>query len=151
MAQKMDEFVWIYTDGACKGNPGPGGWGAWLVYKVHETEIFGGELGTTNNKMELRAVIEGLRLLKKPAKVLVYSDSKYVVDGVRKWMPAWKANNWKKKDKKPIKNLDLWKRLDSLINSQLEFRIKWVRGHSGDFGNEKADKLANLGIRSLNF
>lgn len=149
MAQRYDEFVWIYSDGACKGNPGPGGWGAWLVYKIHETEIFGGDPNTTNNKMEMQAAIQGLAALKKPCKVLLFTDSKYVVDGIKTWMPNWKKNNWKKSDKKPIKNLELWKQLDDLLEYHTEVRVKWVKGHSGDSGNERADKLANLGIRSL--
>ncbi|NVM87514.1 ribonuclease HI [Variovorax sp. SG517] len=142
----MNEVV-IYTDGACKGNPGPGGWGAWLKSGASEKELFGGELNTTNNRMELTAVIEGLAALKRPCKVLLYLDSQYVRKGITEWIRGWKAKGWITASKEPVKNAELWKRLDKLVNEgghQIEWR--WVKGHSGDPGNERADMLANKGV-----
>ena len=142
----MDE-VQIYTDGACKGNPGPGGWGAWLKSGATEKEIFGGELNTTNNRMELEAVIEGLAALKRPCKVLIYLDSQYVRQGITEWIHGWKAKGWRTASKQPVKNVELWQRLDKLVHEtghQIEWR--WVKGHSGDPGNERADALANKGV-----
>ena len=142
----MDE-VQIYTDGACKGNPGPGGWGAWLKSGTTEKEIFGGELNTTNNRMELEAVIEGLAALKRPCKVVLYLDSQYVRQGITEWIHGWKAKGWRTASKQPVKNVDLWQRLDKLVQEaghQIEWR--WVKGHSGDPGNERADALANKGV-----
>ncbi|MBN8746324.1 Ribonuclease HI [Xylophilus ampelinus] len=139
--------VTIYTDGACKGNPGPGGWGAWLKSGVTEKELFGGELNTTNNRMELTAVIEGLAALKRPCKVVLYLDSQYVRQGITEWIRGWKAKGWITSTKQPVKNVELWKRLDELVQNgghQIEWR--WVKGHSGDPGNEKADALANKGV-----
>ena len=139
--------VTIYTDGACKGNPGPGGWGAWLKSGATEKEIFGGELNTTNNRMELTAVIEGLAALKKPCKVVLYLDSQYVRQGITEWIRGWKAKGWMTAAKQPVKNVELWKRLDKLVQEgghQIEWR--WVKGHSGDPGNERADMLANKGV-----
>jgi ribonuclease HI len=139
--------VQIYTDGACKGNPGPGGWGAWLKSGATEKELFGGELDTTNNRMELTAVIEGLAALKRPCKVLVYLDSQYVRQGITEWIRGWKAKGWMTAAKQPVKNVELWKRLDQLVQDgghQIEWR--WVKGHSGDPGNERADMLANKGV-----
>ncbi|MDQ2956741.1 MAG: ribonuclease HI [Actinomycetota bacterium] len=136
--------VVMYTDGACKGNPGPGGWGAWLRSGAHERELSGGEPLTTNNRMELTAVIEGLSALKKPCEVTVFTDSQYVRQGITEWIHNWKARGWQTKDKKPVKNADLWRLLDQAAGRhRVEWR--WVRGHAGDPGNEKADALANLG------
>lgn len=139
--------VQIYTDGACKGNPGPGGWGAWLKSGPTEKELFGGELATTNNRMELQAVIEGLAALKRPCKVTLYLDSQYVRQGITEWIKGWKAKGWMTASKQPVKNVELWKRLDALVQGgghQIEWR--WVKGHSGDPGNERADMLANKGV-----
>ena len=136
--------VTIYTDGACKGNPGRGGWGAWLKTAEHEKELFGGAPLTTNNRMELLAVIEALASLKRTCDVVVYTDSQYVRKGITEWIHNWKLRNWHTADKKPVKNADLWQRLDVLRNAhQVEWR--WVKGHSGDPGNERADALANRG------
>lgn len=137
----------IYTDGACKGNPGPGGWGALLRSSDARKELYGGELGTTNNRMEMMAVIEALSALKRPCKVILHVDSQYVLKGMTEWLPGWKARGWKTATKAPVKNVDLWQRLDALVNlagHQIEWR--WVRGHQGDPGNERADALANLGV-----
>ena len=139
--------VQIYTDGACKGNPGPGGWGAWLKSGDTEKELFGGELNTTNNRMELKAVIEGLRALKRPCKVILYLDSQYVRMGITEWIRGWKAKGWRTSTKQPVKNVELWQELDKLVaegGHQIEWR--WVKGHSGDPGNERADMLANKGV-----
>lgn len=139
--------VQIYTDGACKGNPGPGGWGAWLKSGATEKELFGGELNTTNNRMELKAVIEGLGALKRPCKVVLYLDSQYVRMGITEWIRGWKAKGWLTSSKQPVKNVELWKELDKLVSEgghQIEWR--WVKGHSGDPGNERADMLANKGV-----
>lgn len=140
-------LIEIYTDGACKGNPGPGGWGALLKSTQAQKELYGGELGTTNNRMEMMAVIEALSALKRPCKVILHVDSKYVLKGMTEWLAGWKARGWKTAAKAPVKNVDLWQRLDALVNSsehQIEWR--WVRGHNGDPGNERADELANLGV-----
>lgn len=142
----MNEVV-IYTDGACKGNPGPGGWGAWLKSGPSEKELFGGELNTTNNRMELTAVIEGLAALKRPCKVILYLDSQYVRMGITEWIRGWKAKGWRTSTKQPVKNVELWQRLDKLVSEGghlIEWR--WVKGHSGDPGNERADMLANKGV-----
>ena len=139
--------VQIYTDGACKGNPGPGGWGAWLKSGATEKELFGGELNTTNNRMELKAVIEGLGALKRPCKVILYLDSQYVRMGITEWIRGWKAKGWLTSTKQPVKNVELWQELDKLVSQgghQIEWR--WVKGHSGDPGNERADMLANKGV-----
>lgn len=139
--------VEIYTDGACKGNPGPGGWGVLLRSGVVEKELFGGELGTTNNRMELQAVIEGLLALKRPCTVALYLDSQYVRKGITEWIHGWKAKGWMTASREPVKNVELWKRLDALVH-QGGHRIEWhwVRGHSGHPGNERADALANRGV-----
>lgn len=135
----------IYTDGACKGNPGVGGWGALLESGGHTKEIFGGEALTTNNRMELMAVIEALQSLKQVSRVLVYADSQYVLKGINEWLVNWKKRNWRTSDNKPVKNVDLWQRLDVLAN-QHEVQWIWVRGHTGHEGNERADALANKGV-----
>ena len=140
--------VQIFTDGACRGNPGPGGWGALLRFGSEEKTLFGGEQDTTNNRMELTAVIEALRVLKRPCDVTLTSDSTYVLKGIQEWMPNWKKRGWKTASKKPVKNVDLWKKLDVLI---VEHKIdwQWVKGHSGHPENELADQLANQGIDEL--
>ncbi|MFC4161346.1 ribonuclease HI [Chitinimonas lacunae] len=141
----MSDLVEVYTDGACKGNPGPGGWGALLVYKGQEKELFGGEADTTNNRMELMAVIAALEALKRPCQVRVYLDSQYVQNGISSWIHGWKRNGWRTADKKPVKNVDLWQRLDSAVERhQIEWQ--WVKGHAGHAGNERADALANKGV-----
>jgi ribonuclease HI len=142
----LNEVV-IYTDGACKGNPGPGGWGAWLKSGATEKELFGGELNTTNNRMELTAVIEGLAALKRPCKVILYLDSQYVRMGITEWIRGWKAKGWRTSTKQPVKNVELWQKLDKLVaegGHVIEWR--WVKGHSGDVGNERAVMLANKGV-----
>ena len=131
----------IYTDGACSGNPGPGGWGAVLIYNGHEKELSGGEKDTTNNRMELTATIESLNALKEKSEVDLYTDSTYVKDGITKWIHNWKKNGWKTAARKPVKNSDLWQKLDEAILNH-DINWKWVKGHSGNEGNEKADKLA---------
>ena len=139
--------VTIYTDGACKGNPGPGGWGAILSTGETEKELFGGELGTTNNRMEMTAVIEALAALKRPCQVTLYLDSEYVRKGITEWIHGWKARGWRTAAKAPVKNVDLWQMLDALVVSgghQIEWH--WVKGHAGDPGNERADQLANQGV-----
>jgi len=143
----MDK-VEIYTDGACKGNPGPGGWGAWLKTGEHEKEICGGELNTTNNRMELMAVIEALTALSRPCDVVLHTDSQYVQKGISEWIHGWKKRGWKTAAKEPVKNADLWQALDAAqARHQVEWR--WVRGHNGHAGNERADQLANRGCASV--
>ena len=138
-------IVEIYADGACKGNPGPGGWGVLLRSGGREKEMFGGEAQTTNNRMELMAVIEGLRALKERSRVRVYTDSQYVQKGISEWIHNWKRRGWRTADKKPVKNVDLWKRLDEAAHvHQVEWF--WVKGHAGHPENERADALANKGI-----
>jgi ribonuclease HI len=135
----------VFTDGACSGNPGPGGWGAILRSGAHEKEISGGEAMTTNNRMELTAVIQALESLKKPSQVLVHADSRYVMDGITQWLPRWKKNGWKTADKKPVKNDDLWRTLDTAC-ARHDVSWRWVRGHSGHAENERADALARAAI-----
>ena len=130
----------IYTDGACRGNPGPGGWGALLIYKDADKAIYGGEIDTTNNRMEMTAIIEALKIVKMDCNITLYTDSKYVMDGINGWINGWKKNNWKNSQKKDVKNKDLWIQLDKL-NSRHEVKWSWVKGHSGHFQNEKADQL----------
>jgi ribonuclease HI len=142
----MSDVV-IYTDGACKGNPGPGGWGAWLRSGDHEKELWGGEAHTTNNRMELTAVIESLASLKRRCSVAIYTDSEYVRNGITTWIHGWKKRGWTTADKKPVKNAELWRRLDQL-REQHDVQWHWVKGHAGDPGNERADALANRGVAS---
>jgi ribonuclease HI len=143
----MDK-VEIFTDGACKGNPGPGGWGAWLKAGDHEKEICGGEANTTNNRMELMAVIEALTALTRPCKVVLHTDSQYVQTGISEWIHGWKKRGWRTAAKEPVKNADLWQALDAAqARHQVEWR--WVRGHVGHVGNERADQLANRGCASV--
>jgi len=140
-------IIEIYTDGACKGNPGPGGWGALLKSTDARKELFGGELETTNNRMEMTAVIEALEALKRPCQVTLHVDSQYVLKGMTEWLAGWKTRGWKTAAKQPVKNVDLWQRLDALVNTaghKIDWR--WVRGHNGDPGNEHADMLANRGV-----
>jgi ribonuclease HI len=138
----------IWTDGACSGNPGPGGWGAVLRYGATEKEISGGEAATTNNRMELMAAISALEALKKPSTVRLHTDSKYVMDGLTKWIHGWKKNGWKTADKKPVKNEDLWKRLDT-ANARHDVTWKWVKGHADDVMNNRADELARAAIDTV--
>ncbi len=141
----MTEQVIIYTDGACKGNPGPGGWGVYFQYKAHKKELCGGEKETTNNRMELMAAIMALETLTHACDVALHTDSKYVLQGITDWMENWKKRGWKTAAKKPVKNEDLWRRLDTAI-AKHKIKWVWVKGHSGDIGNEKADDLANKGV-----
>ncbi|UTW54898.1 ribonuclease HI [Kordiimonas sp. SCSIO 12610] len=138
-------IVEIYTDGACSGNPGPGGWGALLTYGQHTKEIHGGEAETTNNRMELTAAIEALNTLNKPCTVHLHTDSVYVKDGITKWIDGWKQRGWKTAAKKPVKNVELWQALDEATKGHT-IVWKWVKGHAGIPGNEKADELANIGM-----
>lgn len=145
MSETAAERVVLYTDGACKGNPGPGGWGVLLEWGDHRKELCGGESETTNNRMEITAVIEGLRALSRSCQVLVVTDSVYVKDGVTKWMAGWKRNGWRTAAKKPVKNRDLWEVLDEELSSHT-VDWEWVKGHDGHPGNERADELANAGV-----
>ena len=140
--------IQIYADGACKGNPGPGGWGAWLRSGPHEKELWGGESLTTNNRMELKAVIEALNAIKKPSQVSVHVDSQYVRQGITTWIHQWKRRGWKTADHKPVKNLDLWQALETAVSVH-QVQWHWVKGHSGDPGNERADALANRGVEQV--
>ncbi|MDN0081788.1 ribonuclease HI [Crenobacter sp. SG2305] len=140
-----DNVVELFTDGACKGNPGPGGWGVLMRYKGHEKELFGGEPETTNNRMELLAVIEGLAALTRHCEVVVYTDSQYVQKGISEWIHGWKARGWKTAAKQPVKNADLWQRLDA-ERDRHQVRFEWVKGHAGHEFNERADQLANRGV-----
>jgi ribonuclease HI len=144
----LSQLIEIFTDGACRGNPGPGGWGALLRYGGHEKELYGAEADTTNNRMELTAAIVALESLKRPCQVQLTTDSQYVKKGITEWIGNWKKRGWKTADKKPVKNVDLWKRLDSALQPhQVEWH--WVRGHTGHPENERADQLANRGIDEL--
>ena len=142
------QAVTIYTDGACRGNPGPGGWGAVLSYGEHQKELQGAEAVTTNNRMELTAAIEALAALKRGCRVELYTDSQYLRQGITEWIHQWKNRNWRTADKKPVKNVDLWERLDAEIGRH-EIAWHWVKGHAGDPGNERADELANQAIDEL--
>ncbi|MCA6060919.1 ribonuclease HI [Thalassolituus sp. ST750PaO-4] len=144
----MTAKVELFTDGACKGNPGPGGWGALLRYGDMEKELFGGEADTTNNRMELMAAIEGLKALKRPCQVILTTDSQYVMKGINEWLAGWKKKGWRNAAKQPIKNQDLWQQLDAECQRhQIEWR--WVRGHTGHAENERADQLANKGVAGV--
>ena len=136
--------VTVYTDGACSGNPGPGGWGALLLYDGHEKALFGGEPLTTNDRMELTAAIQALAALTRPCTVVLYTDSKYVLQGITGWIHGWKRNGWQSSAKQPVKNADLWRSLDE-VSARHSIEWRWVKGHSGDHGNERADALANDG------
>ena len=142
------QLVEMWTDGACKGNPGIGGWGALLRFGPHTKELFGGEAVTTNNRMELTAVVEALRALTRPSTVVVHVDSSYVMNGMKTWIAGWKRNGWQTSAKKPVKNVDLWQALDAEVTKH-DVRWVWVKGHAGDPGNERADALANLGVDSV--
>jgi len=144
----LADRVEMYTDGACRGNPGPGGWGVLLRFGEAEKTLYGGEPATTNNRMELTAVIRGLEALKKPCRVKITTDSKYVLSGITEWMTNWKKRNWRTANKKPVLNMELWQQLDSLVG-QHEIEWEWVKGHSGHPENELADQLANQGIDEL--
>jgi len=148
-AAKSTELV-IYTDGACSGNPGPGGWGALLIFGDTEKELYGGDASTTNNRMELMAAIKALQAIKPgyTADLTLWTDSTYVLKGITEWIQGWKARHWKKSDKKPVINVDLWQELDAL-NAKLNVDWKWVKGHAGVEGNERADALARKGIATL--
>ena len=142
------QVIDVYADGACKGNPGPGGWGVLLQAGPHTKELYGGERLTTNNRMELTAVIRALEALKRPSVVRIHTDSQYVQKGITEWIGNWKRRGWRTADKTPVKNADLWRRLDELCaRHQVEW--VWVRGHAGNPGNERADRLANMGITGL--
>jgi ribonuclease HI len=143
-----DNVVDLFTDGACSGNPGPGGWGAILRWRGQERELSGAEEATTNNRMELFAAIAGLEALKRPARVRIHTDSNYLKDGITKWIHAWKAKGWKTSDKKPVKNVDLWQRLER-ASERHDVSWHWVRGHSGHAENERADELARLAIKQM--
>lgn len=151
LTDKGNKRVVIYTDGACKGNPGPGGWGALLRVGDTEKELFGGELGTTNNRMEMTAVIEALSALTRPCAVTLYLDSQYVLKGITEWLAGWKARGWRTAAKAPVKNVDLWQKLDALVQTGGHvIDWQWVRGHDGNEGNERADALANRGVEQAN-
>ena len=144
------QHVTIYTDGACKGNPGPGGWGVWLQSGSHSKELFGGEAETTNNRMELTAVIRGLQALKRPCQIDLYLDSQYVRQGITEWIHNWKKKGWVTASKQPVKNAELWQQLDALVHGGIhQINWHWVKGHAGDPGNEKADALANRGVEQV--
>ena len=140
--------VIIYTDGACRGNPGPGGWGVLIEYGELSKQLYGGDVSTTNNKMELTAAIMALKEIKEPCEIILYTDSKYVLQGIEEWIHNWKKRGWRGANKKPVKNIDLWKELDELRHEHT-IKWNWVKGHSGDPGNETADMLANRGIDEL--
>ena len=148
MSENNTEVVTVYADGACKGNPGPGGWGVLIRMGQHSKELFGGEIMTTNNRMELTAVIRALEALKRSCQLKIYTDSVYVQKGMTEWIVGWKARGWRTSDKKPVKNDDLWQQLDGLAQAH-EIEWIWVKGHAGHEGNERADALANEGVAQL--
>ena len=148
MADSDDTLIEIFTDGACSGNPGPGGWGVLMRWRGHEKELSGGEAQTTNNRMELMAAIQGLEAVKRAARVRLVTDSTYVKDGITKWIHGWKRNGWKTAAKKPVKNEDLWRRLDAALADH-EIEWQWVKGHAGHAENERADELARRGIEAV--
>jgi ribonuclease HI len=148
MTEEVSTEVTIYTDGACKGNPGPGGWGCWLSASGKERELFGGAAQTTNNRMELTAVIKGLSVLTRRCTVAIYTDSEYVRNGIMTWIHGWKRRGWKTADGKAVKNVELWQQLETLANAH-DVKWHWVRGHAGDPGNERADMLANKGVQMV--
>lgn len=141
----MEKTVYLFTDGACKGNPGAGGWGVLLRYGTHEKELFGGEAQTTNNRMELTAVLSGLKTLNRPCDVIICTDSQYVKNGMESWIHNWKKNGWKTAGRQPVKNADLWQQLDEQV-ARHRVRWQWVKGHAGHAENERADALANRGV-----
>jgi ribonuclease HI len=144
----VSDAVQLFTDGACKGNPGPGGWGVLLRYAEHEKELFGGSRNTTNNRMELTAVIKGLEALSRPCEVMIVTDSQYVKQGITQWITRWRRNGWLTAAKQPVKNQDLWEALDALL-ARHKVQWQWVRGHAGHPENERVDALANQGVRQL--
>jgi ribonuclease HI len=148
MSESASESVTLYTDGACSGNPGPGGWGAVLLFGEAKKELFGGEKQTTNNRMELMAAIEGLNALKRPCAVNLYTDSQYVKNGMMSWITGWKRNGWRTANKEPVKNMELWQALEVAV-ARHKVTWHWVKGHAGDFYNERADELARQGIKAL--
>ena len=148
MSENNTEVVTVYADGACKGNPGPGGWGVLICMGQHSKELFGGEIMTTNNRMELTAVIRALEALKRSCQLKIYTDSVYVQKGMTEWIVGWKARGWRTSDKKPVKNDDLWQQLDGLAQAH-EIEWIWVKGHAGHEGNERADALANEGVAQV--
>jgi len=148
MSDKENNLVEIFTDGACRGNPGPGGWGALLRFKGKEKELYGGEAVTTNNRMELMAAIRALESLTRPCRISLTTDSQYVMKGITEWMANWKKRGWKTAARQPVKNVDLWQRLDQAL-ARHEVKWHWVRGHTGHPENERADQLANKGIDEL--
>jgi ribonuclease HI len=145
----LTQTIEIYTDGACRGNPGPGGWGVLLISGEQRKTLHGGETETTNNRMELTAAIEALNALRGSSRVILHTDSKYVMDGINDWMPNWKKRGWKTAAKKPVKNKDLWQALDAAVGRH-DIDWRWVKGHAGNPGNEMADELANRGVDELN-
>ena len=144
----MTQAIEIYTDGACRGNPGPGGWGVLLISGKHRQTLHGGAPETTNNRMELTAAIEALNTLERPSRVILHTDSRYVMDGINDWLPNWKKRGWKTTARKPVKNQDLWQELDDAVGRH-DIDWRWVKGHTGNAGNEMADELANRGIDEL--
>ena len=144
----MEKTVYLFTDGACKGNPGAGGWGVLLRYGTHEKELFGGEAQTTNNRMELTAVLSGLKTLNRPCNVVICTDSQYVKNGMESWIHNWKKNGWKTAGRQPVKNADLWQQLDEQV-ARHRVRWQWVKGHAGHVENERADALANRGVEQV--
>lgn len=144
----MEKTVYLFTDGACKGNPGAGGWGVLLRYGTHEKELFGGEAQTTNNRMELTAVLSGLKTLNRPCDVVICTDSQYVKNGMESWIHNWKKNGWKTASRQPVKNADLWQQLDEQV-ARHRVRWQWVKGHAGHAENERADALANRGAEQV--